>query len=567
MATNPKEKNRFYPLGSFRRGVVWLFLFVLSCALIGRLVWIQILYPDVLIKEGNARIVRNYHFEPARGLITDRFGKILAISVPVKTVDADPKVMHENGVVADDQAMTQIARILEIDKNELYEKVKDPKRRFVHLKHYLDPEKASELKKLCKDSLILHDSYRRYYPTGEVNAGLVGILNGEGEGVYGVEQSFNSYLTALETTKVAHKDSYNNIIENLATLQEGNAGGNLMLSVDDRLQSIAYASLGKAVTDHKADSGSAVLIDVTTGEILCMVNYPSFDPNNRRKFDSSNAKNRAITDIFEPGSTMKPLVALAGLESRMVSWSEVFDTRPFIVDGKIVRDSHFMDRGDLTDIIKYSSNTGMAKISMRIGPYKIMDILQRFGFGRKTQSGLIGESAGRLNENRKFWAEIDKATLGFGYGVAVTNLQLTSAYATLAHGGEQLPVSILKLRDAPTATQVVNQNEDRRMTTAMESVVAEGTGKKAAINRYRVAGKTGTAKIAQSGTYSDLYMATFAGFAPISKPRFAMVVVIEAPREGGFYGGSVSGPVFSEVMANALQLYNVPPDRPVEENK
>ena len=340
-----------------------------------------------------------------------------------------------------------------------------------------------------------------------------------------------------------------------------------MLSVDDRLQSIAYAALGQAVREHRADSGSAVLIDVQTGEIVSLVNYPSFDPNNRKEFDSSNAKNRAITDIFEPGSTMKPLVALAGLESRMVSWGEIFDTRPFVVDGKVVRDSHFMDRGNLTDIIKYSSNTGMARISMRIGPNRVMDMLQRFGFGRKTQSGLIGESAGRLNENRKFWAEIDKATLGFGYGVAVTNLQLTSAYATLAHGGEQLPVSILKLRDAPQSEQVVSQSEDRRMIAAMESVVSEGTGKKAAINRYRVAGKTGTAKIAQSGTYSDLYMATFAGFAPISKPRFAMVVVIEAPREGGFYGGSVSGPVFSEVMASALQLYNVPPDRPEEENR
>ncbi|MBO6258125.1 MAG: peptidoglycan glycosyltransferase FtsI [Succinivibrio sp.] len=567
MDTNPKEKNKFYPLGRFRRGTVWLVLFLFSCALIGRLVWIQILYPDTLIKEGNARIVRNYHFEPARGLITDRFGKILAISVPVKTVDADPKLMHESGIVRDDTVMTEIAKILEIDKTELYEKVKDPNRRFVHLKHYLDPKEASKLKKLCKDSLILHDSYRRYYPTGEVNAGLVGILNGEGDGVYGVEQSFNSYLSAQQTTRVAHKDSYNNIIENLATVQEGNAGGNLMLSVDDRLQSIAYAALGQAVREHRADSGSAVLIDVQTGEIVSLVNYPSFDPNNRKEFDSSNAKNRAITDIFEPGSTMKPLVALAGLESRMVSWGEIFDTRPFVVDGKVVRDSHFMDRGNLTDIIKYSSNTGMARISMRIGPNRVMDMLQRFGFGRKTQSGLIGESAGRLNENRKFWAEIDKATLGFGYGVAVTNLQLTSAYATLAHGGEQLPVSILKLRDAPQSEQVVSQSEDRRMIAAMESVVSEGTGKKAAINRYRVAGKTGTAKIAQSGTYSDLYMATFAGFAPISKPRFAMVVVIEAPREGGFYGGSVSGPVFSEVMASALQLYNVPPDRPEEENR
>ena len=296
-----------------------------------------------------------------------------------------------------------------------------------------------------------------------------------------------------------------------------------------------------------------------------MANSPSFDPNDRRHFDSKNAKNRTITDIFEPGSTMKPIVALAALETGAVNWKEVFDTRPFVVDGKTVRDSHSMNTGTLLDIIKYSSNTGMAHISQRIGPFKIMEMLQRFGFGRKSQSGLIGESSGRLNETRTFWSEIDKATLGFGYGVAVTSLQLTSAYATLASGGAYHPVSILRLLNPPAATQVANAQEVRRMQMALETVVAAGTGSRAAISRYRVAGKTGTAKIATAGGYGKDYMATFAGYAPISAPRFALVVVITAPRAGKFYGGVVSGPVFHEVMSQALQLYNVPPDRDMNE--
>ncbi|MCR5537300.1 MAG: peptidoglycan glycosyltransferase FtsI [Succinivibrio sp.] len=559
---DPIDQTQF-TVRSFRRYTVWFFVAGVFVFLIARLLWIQILFPDSLIREGNARVVRNYHFEPARGLIQDRFGKILAISVPVKTVDADPKLIHESGTYTNEQKMQQLAALLEIEPQVLYDKLRDPDKRFVNLKHYMDTDKAKKLISMQKQGFILHDSYKRVYPTGEVNAALVGILNGEGDGVYGVEQSFNEYLTASETTKLAHKDRYNHVIEDLAIVKQGTAGGNLMLSIDDRLQAIAYASLAETVTERRADGGSAVLLDVKTGEVLSLVNYPSFDPNDRRHFDSKNAKNRAIADIFEPGSTMKPLVAMAALEAGATNWREVFNTRPFVVDGKTVRDSHRMDYGTLREVIQYSSNTGMAKLAQRIGPHKVLDLMMRFGLGHKSDSGLIGESAGRLGENRRFWSEIDKATLGFGYGIAVTNLQLASVYATLANQGNRLPVSILKLREAPQSVQVTNVREVRRMQEAMESVVTGGTGKRAAINRYHVAGKTGTAKIARNGAYTDLCMTTFAGFAPLSNPRFALVVVINSPREGSISGGGVSGPVFSEVMSNALQLYNVPPDRDI----
>ena len=560
MALKTDEKGRLV-LSNTKIAIIWTIVAIMFFYLLGRLYWIQVLHPERLIAEGNARVVRNYHYEPPRGLIVDRNGKILAISVPVKTVDADPKMLHEKGIYADRAAMEKIAKILELNVSDLYKKTEDRTRRFVHLKHYLEVDKAKELKNIAKEVIILNDSYLRHYPTGVVNANLIGILNGEGNGVYGVEQSFNSYLSSTATTELAKKDRYDHIIENLGVVKQGSQGGNLVLSIDNRLQAYAHNALAEAVKVNDADSGTAVLIDVKTGEILALANAPTFDPNDRKNIDIKNAKNRAVTDIFEPGSTVKPLVSLAALELKKTNWGEVFDTRPFIVDGKMVRDSHAMEKGTLEDIIKYSSNTGMARISMRIGPQKIMNLLKRFGFGSKTASGLVGESSGRLNENRPFWSKIDEATLGFGYGIAVTNLQLASAYATLANGGVRVPVSILRLSESPTGVQVTDSRQVRNMLKALETVVDGGTGGQAAIDRYRVAGKTGTAKIASVGGYGKFYMSTFAGFAPISDPRFAMVVVINAPKAGQIYGGAVSGPVFRDVMSRALQLYNVKPDR------
>lgn len=560
MALKTDEKGRLV-LSNTKIAIIWTIVAIMFFYLLGRLYWIQVLHPERLIAEGNARVVRNYHYEPPRGLIVDRNGKILAISVPVKTVDADPKMLHEKGIYADRAAMEKIAKILELNVSDLYKKTEDRTRRFVHLKHYLEVDKAKELKNIAKEGIILNDSYLRHYPTGVVNANLIGILNGEGNGVYGVEQSFNSYLSSTATTELAKKDRYDHIIENLGVVKQGSQGGNLVLSIDNRLQAYAHNALAEAVKVNDADSGTAVLIDVKTGEILALANAPTFDPNDRKNIDIKNAKNRAVTDIFEPGSTVKPLVSLAALELKKTNWGEVFDTRPFIVDGKMVRDSHAMEKGTLEDIIKYSSNTGMARISMRIGPQKIMNLLKRFGFGSKTASGLVGESSGRLNENRPFWSKIDEATLGFGYGIAVTNLQLASAYATLANGGVRVPVSILRLSESPTGVQVTDSRQVRNMLKALETVVDGGTGGQAAIDRYRVAGKTGTAKIASVGGYGRFYMSTFAGFAPISDPRFAMVVVINAPKAGQIYGGAVSGPVFRDVMSRALQLYNVKPDR------
>ena len=551
----------YYRVSSFRRALVWLGGFTSAAFLVGRLWWIQIHHPEPLINAGNARSVRHYEFQQARGLITDRLGKILAISLPAKSVSADPQVLNQYGFAQNHAILARLSELTHTDIATLKARLGDPTRRYAPLHPHLDPDKAKEIEDLHLPGITFSDCYQRFYPAGEMCAPLIGILDNEGRGVSGIEQSFNSYLTPEVTLLQGHKDRYNHVVENLGVIRQGGIGHQLELSIDSRLQSAAFEALGAAVQEHQAESAGAVLLDVRSGEILAMASYPSFDPNDRQHYDSMLAINHAISDTFEPGSTLKPLVALAVLQSRQVSWNETLDTRPFKVDGKLVQDSHPMSQATLNDIIKYSSNTGMARLAMRAGPQRVLDLLLSLGFGHKSQLGLSGEHPGSLKEQRRFWSEIDKATLGYGYGVAVTILQLAQAYATLASGGLQVPVSILRRQRPPQPLRVINRSEDLRMLAAMESVVAGGTGKQAAIDRYRVAGKTGTAIIATHGGYQEnRYVSSFAGLAPLSDPRFALVVVVRNSRQGGHFGGQVSGPVFRSVMGRALQLYNVPPD-------
>ncbi len=549
-----------FHLSNFRIAIIWLFLAASFAALIGRLFYVQLISTDFLVGESNSRTKRSYVFEPARGIITDRNGRILAISEPVKSIYADVKTLKGEGVLEDEAKLNFIADTLDISLESLKNSLKNENRRHVRLKRYLPFEKASILSGLNLKGILIEDAYRRYYPAGEVSSQVVGILDYEGNGAFGAEYSYNGYLMPTAVKRTVHKDLSGHIIENLAT-ENGRAGGNLMLSIDDRLQSFAYTALVREVEERQAESASAVLIEVTTGEVLVMVNVPSFDPNDRENYHSDSARNRAVTDTFEPGSTIKPFIALAALEKGVTSWKEVFDTKSFYINGKQIRDSHRMDSGTLAEILKYSSNTGMAKLAMRMDPYDMVDMLGRFGFGQRSNASIPGENGGRINADRKFWAEIDKATMGYGYGFSVTALQLAQAYAVLANYGRKIPLSLLKTHAVEEGTQVVNAAQVQKLHTVLETVVDEGTGTKAAINRYRIAGKTGTAKLVKEGGYADSYLGNFAGFAPITRPRFALVVAIRDPKVGGFYGGQVAGPVFRDIMTRALQLYNVAPDK------
>lgn len=549
-----------YTLGRWRIAFIWLVLLGFLGFLIGRLLWIQVLHPEFLIAESDNLTVRSYTYEPPRGVITDRNGKILALSVPVKTVIADAKILNDYKVNRDPEKVDKIARLVGMDAATLFQKISNPSNRYVQLNKYLPLHLAKELEELDIPGITINDNYQRYYPTGAVNAHIVGKVDYQGNGSYGVEQSFNQFLSSEASKKKFKRDKDGHIIENISVMEQGRAGGNIALSIDDRLQTFSYEALQAAVKKHNAENARAVMVDATTGEVLVMVNYPSYDPNDRSHFNPALARNRVITDTFEPGSTLKPFVALAALATGQVNWTETFNTRPYIVNGKLIRDSHRMSQGKLLDIIKYSSNIGMAHIAQRVGPEPILATLENFSFGTSTNSGLVGEANGNINSSRTFWSEIDKATLGFGYGITVTALQMASAYATIANYGAHIPISILRTLRQPESIQVADVNEIRRIHTALETVVEQGSGGRAAISRYRIAGKTGTAHIAERGSYVEDYVASFAGFAPITNPRLVLVVVVYKPK-GTYYGGSVAAPIFSSIMTRALQLYNIPPDR------
>lgn len=567
MRANTKKNNKKGEIGvaQWRFMLLLGFIFIGFTGLVARTAWIQVIQPDRLRQEGDMRSLRTTADPTDRGMVTDRNGEQLAVSVPVQAVWADPKEIHEADGLKNTAAWMALADVLGLDMRKLTASVADPKRRFVYLQRQITPSVADYIAKLKLPGVHLRRETRRYYPSGEISAHLVGNTNIDGSGIEGVERAFNDWLSSTPSEYKIRKDRQGRVIENIGVVKEGKKANNLVLSIDQRLQSIAYRSLKYATEVNKATSGSLVLMDVTTGEVLAMVNTPSYNPNNREQYESFRARNRAVTDTYEPGSTVKPIVAMSALEHGVTSWKEVLDTRPFSIGGKVVTDSHKMASGGLFDILKYSSNIGMAHLALRMQPQWITGKLEEFGLGQESGTGLMGESSGMI-PMRSRWSKIELATLGFGYGLRVTPLQLTAAYAALANKGVRKPISVLKISQPPQGQRVIDAQIAEQVIHALESVVEEGgTGGKAAVPGYRVAGKTGTAKVATAGGYGKDYVGTFAGFAPVSNPRFAMVVIINEPHGGAYYGGSVAGPTFAEVMSSALQLYNVPPDALTDE--
>ena len=557
------KKNNKKPdtgLARWRFMVLMGFIFAGFTGLVARTAWIQVIQPDRLRQEGDMRSLRTTADPSDRGMVTDRNGEQLAVSVPVQAVWADPKEIHAADGLKNTEAWMALADVLGLDMRKLTASIADPKRRFVYLQRQITPAVAEYIAKLKLPGVHLRRETRRYYPTGEISAHLVGNTNIDGSGIEGVERAFNEWLSSTPSEYKIRKDRQGRVIENIGMVKEGKKAGDLVLSIDQRLQSVAYRSLKYATEVNKATSGSLVLMDVVSGEVLAMVNTPSYNPNNREQYESFRARNRAVTDTYEPGSTVKPIVAMSALEHGVMNWKEIMDTRPFSIGGKVVTDSHKMGSAGLYDILKYSSNIGMAHIALRMQPQWITSKLEEFGLGQDSGTGLTGESSGMI-PMRSRWSNIELATLGFGYGLRVTPLQLTAAYAALANKGVRKPVSILKVTQPPKGEAVIAPEIAEQVIHALESVVEEGgTGGKAAVPGYRVAGKTGTAKVATAGGYGKDYVGTFVGFAPVSNPRFVMAVIINEPKAGTYYGGSVAGPTFAEVMSSALQLYNVPPD-------
>jgi len=538
-------------------------LLLAAAMLVWRMVDLHVLSHDFLQGEGNARSLRTVEMAAHRGMITDRHGEPLAISTPIDSIWANPQILglHRDRLPA-------LAKLLEKDTDDLQQLIGSKrKREFVYLQRHSHPDRAQKVMALKIPGVALQREYRRYYPSAEVTGHLVGFTNIDDIGQEGLELVYDDWLRGKPGSKHVVKDRLGRIIKNVDSIKLPEPGGTLALSIDRRIQYLAYNELRKAVKQHKAKSGSAVVLDVMTGEVLAMVNQPSFNPNNRRNLKGRNYRNRAVTDVFEPGSTLKPFTVAAALESGKYTPTTAIKTSPgyFKVGSNTVRDSKDLGTIDVATILQKSSNVGASKMALSLTPEQHWHMLARMGFGEITGSGFPGESSGMLSNYRK-WREIDRATLAYGYGISTTLLQLTQAYSILANDGLMLPVTLTRVDNVNEVSnrqqRVIEPNTAIQIRKMLQRVVEPGgTGTRAGIKNYHVAGKTGTVRKSGVGGYlEDRYLSIFAGIAPVSKPRLAMVVLINEPNNGKYYGGEVAGPVFSNVIAGALRLLNVSPD-------
>ncbi|MDH1171788.1 peptidoglycan glycosyltransferase FtsI [Pantoea agglomerans] len=547
--------------------VSWRFALLCGCillalgGLLSRVAWLQVINPDKLVKEGDLRSLRVQAVPTSRGMISDRAGRPLAVSVPVNAIWADPKELHAGGGVTLDSRWKALSDALSIPLDQLAARVNaNPKGRFVYLARQVNPAIGDYVKKLKLPGIHLREESRRYYPAGQVTSHLIGFTNIDGQGIEGIEKSFDKWLTGAPGERTVRKDRYGRVIEDISSV-DSRAAHNLTLSIDERLQALVYRELNNAVAFNKAESGTAVLVDVNTGEVLAMANSPAYNPNNLGNTPKDLMRNRAITDIFEPGSTVKPMVVMTALQRGVVRENSVLNTVPYRVNGHEIKDVARYNELTLTGVLQKSSNVGVSRLALAMPSSALVETYARFGLGKPTNLGLVGESSG-LYPKKQRWSDIERATFSFGYGLMVTPLQLARVYATIGSYGINRPLSITKV-DPPVAGQrVFDESLVKTVMHMMESVALPGGGGvKAAIKGYRIAIKTGTAKkVGPDGRYVNKYIAYTAGVAPASHPRFALVVVINDPQAGKYYGGAVSAPVFGAIMGGVLRTMNIEPD-------
>ncbi|MBM2829277.1 MAG: Peptidoglycan glycosyltransferase [Gammaproteobacteria bacterium] len=547
------------PVYTIRRWLLLgLYMFGMS-VLIWRALDLQILNQEFLQEHGDARALRVVDIPAHRGMIIDRNGEPLAISTPVNSIWATPRK-----VLMSEMDLSPLAGYLDLSVDELNILLKDRVgREFVYLKRHIDPVQAEKVMDLNIPGVSLQQEFRRYYPLGEITAHIIGFTNIDDIGQEGLELAYDEWLRGTLGSKRVLKDRLGRIVENIESIKTPKPGKTLELSIDRRIQYLAYRELKSAVNLHHARAGSLVMLDAKTGEIMAMVGQPSYNPNNRTDLRSEYFRNRAVTDVFEPGSTLKPFTIAAALGSGNYSPVTTIDTRPgyIKVGDHVIRDIHNYGVIDVATVIKKSSNVGATKIALSLEPSKLWDIFSSVGLGQTTGSGFPGETAGHLNAYNN-WSEVELATISFGYGLSVTALQLAQAYMVLATGGTMLPLSFHKITEPVAGRRVISMEIAGQIRAMLEAVVQkEGTGQQAAVTGYRVAGKTGTVHKSVAGGYSeDRYLSLFAGMAPAADPRLVMVVVIDEPQGDQYYGGQVAAPVFSRVMSGALRLLDVPPD-------
>jgi cell division protein FtsI (penicillin-binding protein 3) len=535
-----------------------------AAALVCRAVDLQLFEYSFLSRQGDARFTRIVDIAAHRGTITDRYGEPLAVSTPVDSIWVNPKQI----VLADDQ-IPRLAAALGINGQELARRItSNLDRDFLYVARQRQPAEAARIKALGIPGVYLSREYRRYYPAGEVTGQLIGFTNVDDQGQAGLELAYDNWLTGIDGEKRVIQDRYGRIVQDVESIRPTRPGRDLVLSIDLRIQYLAYRALKAQVAEQDARGGSMVVIDIATGEVLAMVDQPAFNPNDRDQMLPGLYRNRAVTDIFEPGSSMKPFFVAAGLVSGRYDDRSIIDTSPgFIkVDGHTFTDEHDYGPIDLALVLAHSSNVGMAHLALSLPPKLIWTTLRDFGFGQLATSGYPGESAGLLAPLR-VWRPIDIATMSHGYGISVTALQLAHAYATIGALGIERPISLLRVDSPPPGKRVMSARLCRQLIALMRSVISlEGTAPLAAIPGYSVSGKTGTAWIADDGSYREHhFVADFEGLAPASAPRLAAAVVIDDPQNGLHQGGQVAAPVFAKVVGRALRLMGVAPDEPVEQ--
>ncbi len=548
-------------LPAWRARFVAALILLAFAVLAARSAWLQVVKNDFLQQKGESRYARVIELSATRGRIADRSGDMLAVSTPVKSVWAIP----EDARLSPSQAR-ELAALLEMDVRELNRRLAAEKE-FVFIKRQIPPDTAEKVAALNLPGIHQSREYRRYYPAGEVTSHVLGFTGVEDKGQEGIELAFDAQLAGKPGSRRVIKDRLGRIVEDVESIRPPQDGKDLVLALDAKVQYLAFSHLKQALAEHKARAGGVVVLDAKTGEVLALANLPAYNPNNRVRLSGAQLRNRALTDVFEPGSTLKPFTVALGLEKGRVRFDTPIQTAPgrLTIGNATIHDAHPHGVLTVAQVVQKSSNVGVAKIAGTFSPEEMWQMFDALGFGQPLKLGFPGEVGGRLRPFRT-WRPIEQATMAYGHGISVTLMQLARAYLVFARDGDVIPLSLTRLESPPLAGKSVFSAQTAREVRAMleMAVLPGGTAPKAQIAGYRVAGKTGTAHKLEGGQYADRYVAAFVGFAPVSDPRLVVAVMIDEPSAGKYYGGEVAAPVFAQVMAGSLRTLGVAPDAPLK---
>jgi cell division protein FtsI (penicillin-binding protein 3) len=526
--------------------------------LAGRAFYLQGMNNDFLKAKGEARYTRMVELPASRGPVKDRNGQALAISTPVESIWASPDEME-----ADEAQLAALAKALALPVEDIRQKVDRKDRQFVYLKRQISPDQAARVMALRVPGVFQQREYRRYYPAGELMAHVVGFTGIDDRGQEGMELAADPRLTGNPGSRKVIKDRKGRFVEDVESVRAPRDGEAVTLSVDQRLQFLAHKELRGAIEQHRAKAGSLVIVDAKSGEVLALVNYPDYNPNNRTAVTGRQTRNRSVTDLFEPGSTMKPFTIAAALDAGIVKPDTMIETGPMKIGGWVINDSHPLGTLSVAQVIQKSSNIGTAKIQLQMPAEKMGTLYRDLGFGAAPDTGFPGEAKGLLRPWNK-WRPVEQATMSYGHGISVSLLQLARAYTIFTNEGQLLPLSLTRVDAPPIGKPLISPATIREVTRMMEmAALPGGTAPRAQVPGYRVAGKTGTAHKPEDGGYAEKkYVSSFVGFGPVSNPRFIVAVMLDEPAGAKYYGGDVGAPVFSSVMGAALRMMSVPPDAP-----